>query len=314
MKYQNTSRVLSVLFHAVIFSVFTALGVYYACFNVPQYFTLDKQSYFGAGQEKPFNLYVELAVLGITLMVISLYGLIQGIKSIQNPSDDAPVVKAFTAFIVEGYVAAIFFLLQALVFFDLVAGSNLTFIIIMAIILGIILLIASNIPMVRLFDGKDQKLLLSGMNYAGTVASCSLALVLFLGLLGVWSHPAQAGDSEVKLVLALGILIALVIAGLTLAAGLIIAKKGAEGKSGKLSSYLSSGAIGVTGALFLVNGILDLLWKDTVNCHLEGASLKYTGIAYFLMSIILGSLLVIGGIAFAVISAQPAKPTESRKA
>lgn len=304
MKYQNTSRVLSLIFHCIIFAAFGALGIYYACFNVPQYFTLGIANWFGPGTEKAFNLYAELAVLGLTLMTISLYGLIESVKSIQNPSDDEPVVKAFTAFIVDGYVGAIFFLLQALVFFNLVAGGNLTFVIIMAVIFGIILLIASNIPMVRLFDGKDQKPLLAGMSFAGGIAGCYLAIVLFLGLVGVWSHEVQAGDQEIKLILWLGILFALVIAALSITAGVVILKKGAEGKSGKISGYLNSASISVAGAFFLVNGILDICWDNTPNCHLEGALGKYTGIAYPLMSMIVGSILVLGGIAFAIINSK----------
>jgi hypothetical protein len=312
MKYQNTSRVLCLGFHALIVAVFGALGIYFTFFVTPLYFTVY-QTYF-ITLTAAFNLYLELGVLGMALFTISIYGLIQGIKAVLTPSDDAPVVKSFTAFIVEGYVASLFFLANGLVFFDLTSGSsgNLAFVIIMAIIFAILLLIATNIPMVRLYDGKNQNPLLAGLSLGGAVTFVYLALSYILALIGSASHSAEYYTNIINPSL-LGLFFAsLIIAGLLIASAVLILKSGDKKKKVNIAGYLVGGSVLVLAGMFIGTGIVDLIQSDS-NVHLEGIALKYTGVAYPIMSLVVGALLFVGGIAFVIINSKEPAPKKVAK-
>ena len=137
MKYSNTARVLSFVFHLILVLAFGVLGFYFGFFVVPEYFDATIRPNFIndviAGY--PLDLVIELAVLGLSIFTISLYGLVNGIKSLLNPSDDKPVVKSFVAFIGDGYVASIFFAACAFLYFDPIANKNMAFAIVMCVLL-----------------------------------------------------------------------------------------------------------------------------------------------------------------------------------
>ena len=309
MNYQNTSRVLTLVFHAVIFAVFGALGLYYGAFCVPYYFTSDPGA-FGVGQQLAYNLYLELATVGLTFMLISGYGIYEGFKAIKEPSDDAPVIRGFTAFIVEGYIAALFFLANAAVYFDLISGSNLAFIIIMAVLFAIILLIATNIPMVRLFDGKDQKPLFALMSLGGGSFFAFEALLIAITYFVMIAQPALAYYFNIKMFLLIGFLCSVIAAGLLIASGVLIIKKGTSSpKAVKTSGYLAGGSVLVLGVAQALIGALTLVWSD-YNCHLEYAKLVYGGPAYPIMCLVSGVALIGGGIAFLLINSKDSGETK----
>ena len=148
MKYSMTSRTLCVVFHAIIAAAMGLMGIWFGIFVVPEFLGSNPQQFygnFGFDRNGAFFLWYELAVVGLSLFVISLLGLIDGIKSILDSRNDEPVV------------AAVFFALQGMLLWDLTAnGSNVAFVIVMALLIAIVLLIATNIPMVRLYDQRDQ--------------------------------------------------------------------------------------------------------------------------------------------------------------
>jgi hypothetical protein len=304
MKYQNTSRVLTLVFHAIILAAFGSLGFYYGAFCAPYYFTSDPGA-FGVGQSLAYNLYLELATIGLTLMTISVYGVIQGIKGILHPDDDAPVVKGFTAFIVEGYIAAIFFLANAAIYFDLISGSNLAFIIVMAVLFAVILLIAANIPMVRLFDGKDQKPLFAMMSLGGGTFFAFEALIIAITYFVMIAQPASlAFYFNIKMFLLIGFLCSTIAAALLITSGVLIIKKGVSSpKVVKISGYLTGSSIVVLGVAQILIGALTLVWSDH-SCHLEYAKLGYGGPSYAIMCLVSGVALLGAGIAFLIINSR----------
>jgi hypothetical protein len=314
MKYGNTSRTLSLVFHLLILLAFGVMGFYYGIFVTP--FALTRsQIAFTNSVVWPFNFSLQLAVLGLSMFVISIYGFIQALKAIMNPSDDKPVVKAFTTFIIEGYIAAIFCLANACIYFDLLSFNNkdnITFIIIISLILAIGLLIATNIPMYKLFDGQDPTALNAGFNFGAAVVAGVMALELVASLgAGYFDDPHQTG-AELRFGLLLGgALVNLAVLALTLVAGLKVRKAGAADKKvATLAGSLDSGAIFLVGALILSLGIVDFYFRDESNySHFEGVNFgkTATGTAYAICSIVFGAIIIAGSIFFLVTTLNPNK-------
>jgi hypothetical protein len=322
MNYSNTARVLSLLFHSLIFMLFGALGMYFGFFVVPQYFNVAVRSLFTANLfEGAFNLYLELAVLGLAMMSVSAYGLFHAIKAFLSPSEDAPVIKSFVAFIAEGYILSVFFLLQGVLFFDLTANNNIAFVIIMSILITVLLLIATNIPMVRLFDGKDNTPLLSGLSLSAATVFGWGAVEGALALLGSLAAEVYDGQRWVNTQLMIGTACAVIIAGLTIAAGLIIRKKGVSDKKGSaLSGFLNSGAVLTVGGALIAIGVIEVVLNSTKGVHLESipkgtyvAGDASYGLGYGIMALVLGSLSVVASIYFFVVTAkESSKKTVSK--
>ena len=166
MKYSQTARVLSLIFHGIIALAFGCLGFYLGFFVVPEYFNAGANIFVDSLFRASYLLYFELAAVGLTLFLISTYGFAKALLSL-NSSSDEKLVQSFSAFIADGWVASIFFLLQAVLLFDLTSNTtgtsngSVAFVVVAALIVAIILLIATNIPMVKLFDGKDSSILVT---------------------------------------------------------------------------------------------------------------------------------------------------------
>jgi multisubunit Na+/H+ antiporter MnhF subunit len=304
MKYSNTARVLSFIFHLILVLAFGVLGVYFGFFVVPEHFDSTIRMNFVNDFIYSFalNLDIALAVVGLSIFTISTYGLVQSIKGLLAPSDDKPVVKSFMAFIADGYVAAVFFAANAFVYFDLVAhSSSLAFVIVMCVLFMIILLIASNIPMYRIFQGKETTEELVGLSLAAAVGFGFVGLENLLALLSsfiVMSRQAYAYDVNFNAQLGTAALTGLIICGLMIAAALLMKKKGvADKKVVSLSGYLTSGSFFILGAGFMAQGIMELLWKDKA-CHLESNTNAFTGLGYGIMCLVIGSLAIIGSFVF----------------
>lgn len=301
-KYQSTSRILVLAFQILIFLAFGAFGCYYGFFCVPFVSKLAGITFDWVNTTTAFNLSYELAVIGLTGMTTAIYGIYQGVKGIMEPTNDDPVVKGLTTFIVQGYLAAAFFFLNAAVFFDLVKGTNLAFVIVIASILFILLMIATNIPMVRLYDNRDQKPLLASLSYGFAVAAAWVFLINAIALISTYTHAAEAFYGEIRSFLFTGVVTGLASALFLFFAGYLITK----GDKTKESALLTSGSILSAGLYFLVYGILSFVWRDD-NCHLNYVDMlsknaKAAGYGFPIMCLILGSLLILGALAFALIS------------
>lgn len=303
MKYSSTARVLSTVFHAMIFIAFGCLGFYFGFFTTPFYWTSSVLSLFQDGYIGAYNLYLELAILGLSLMSVSLYGLIEGIRSLLNPNDDVPVVKSFVAFIGDGYIAAAFFLLQGILLFDLVANNNVAFVIVMGILIAVILLIATNIPMVKLFDGKDSTLLLGGLSLSAAVCFAWGAVETFLSYLN-HVQSTENGAALVNTQLIIGFALCLVIAALLFVSGMLILKNGVSNKKTTLlANCLTSGAVLTTSGLLFALSIMEIVYHDKqYRCHLEWEDLIAKNYGYGIMGLILASIAFFAAIYFFVIS------------
>lgn len=270
MKYQSTSRVLSFLFHTIIFLAFGALGMYFGAFVVPQFFTSGVMEWRESLFDAPYFLYLEFAVIGFTYFVLSGYGAYQAWLGLSHPNDDAPVVKSLTVFIVEGWIISLALLLHGVLLFDVTAnGTNMAFAVVMALIFAILMLIATNIPMVKLYDAKDQKQLIGFLLMGAVVFTGFMIIEVGLGLVLTINETYSAKMPTVYMLLTL--LCQNVIAFvLSLLAAIAIKK----GKS-SLAGYLTSGASFGLGAGLVIYGALDMVYYDKpVHFNLIGSPIQ----------------------------------------
>ena len=59
MKYSSTARILSTVFHGLIFAAFGCLGFYFGFFTTPWYWTSGVLALFQDGYIGAYNLYLE---------------------------------------------------------------------------------------------------------------------------------------------------------------------------------------------------------------------------------------------------------------
>ena len=307
MKYTSTSRTLSLMAHALIFAAFGVMGLWFGFFVVPQYLGGDANHWYrdsglAFDSNGPFFLWLELAVVGLVFMIISAVGFVYALKSLKDVHDDEPAVKSFIALICEGWIAAIFFLLQAALLWDLTANGNIPFIIIMALIIAIILLIATNIPMVKIFDQRDQKPLLRAFLGSAALTLLVLAIETALGLIGASTWANQ----KVQVLHLLITIISFSFGGAILAFFAWFAmRKNAGEKGTSVATYLAAASILVVGAGLMTYGIMDICYQyapgsSTValKAHLYMTDLSFD-LGFGIMAIVLGSLCLIGSLVVA---------------
>ncbi len=271
MKYGNTSRSLSLFFHGILALGGAVLAAYFGFFVLPTTF-VDSTAFILT--YVPLNLKLEMAIFGLTGAVISGYGFFQALRSLSHPSDDTPVLKSFQAFIVLGYVAALFFFLNGVVYFDLIAntassGTSPAFVIVVAIILAVGCLIAANVPMVRLFDNKGQDDMYRGIALGFSVNFFSATLFSLIALIGLLANQNSTNFNNVTMLI-LYVGFSLVAGLLALFCGLLLKKKG------QLSGLLGSLAVLVVGAAYCVFGGLELGWGGSTSFHFNSWSTTMT--------------------------------------
>jgi multisubunit Na+/H+ antiporter MnhF subunit len=316
MKYSNTARVLSFLFHLILVLAFGVLGVYFGFFVVPFLFAEGIRDNFINNAIRGFapTLDIELAVVGLSIFIISLYGLIQAGKGLANPKDDKVMVKSFTAFIGDGYIASAFFAACAFLYFDPIANGKLAFAIVMCVLLMIILLIATNIPMYRLFEGKETTEQLVGLSLTAAIGLGLVAIMNFAALICcmiVTKNTTMTYGDNISIQLAVAAVTNLIACGFMIASGAVIGKKGsADKKAVALGGYFSSGAFFFVGGALLSAGTMDLVWHaDKYLLHLDSADRTFTGWGYGVMNVVIGGLAIIGAVVFAIVTYNESKKT-----
>lgn len=309
MKYSQTARSLSVVFHGIIALAFGCLGLYFGFFVVPEFFNpVVKDQFTLYLFTGSYLLYFELAVIGLSMFLVSTYGLVKGCLSITKKSDEE-LVKSFSAFISEGWIISIFFLLQGALLFDLTtqreSGSNPAFVVVAGIILAIIFLIATNIPMVKLFDGKDSSILVTRLAWGFGTTLIVMGLLALCSLPGLYVASATAADGDYQLQLWLLVLAGLVPGGLLTFLGFYARK------TGKNTGVVSTGVIGASGLIIgvcmLIVGVLEVVGiSDDDSFHtLLTTTGKPVGYGYPVMLIILGALVAIATLDVVAYSLKP---------
>ncbi len=310
MKYTSTSRTLSLIAHALIFLAFGFMGIWFGFFVVPQYLGGNPDHWYNESglsfhTNGAFFLWFELAVVGLAFMIISAIGFYHAMKSLQDIRNDEPAVRSFIALINEGWIAAVFFLLQASLLWDLTANGNIAFVIIMAIIIAIILLIATNIPMVKIFDQRDQKPLLRSFIGSAAIVLIVCAVEAALALVGSSTWANQRVQVSYLLIV---IIASSFIAALFAFFGWLVMGKNKEEKGARVATYLAAASLAFVGIGLIVYGIMDICYQFPPNAskgdfpvHLYNTVEKLSNfdLGFGIMSIVIGSLSLIGSLVLA---------------
>lgn len=262
MKFANTSRTLSFLSHSFLVLLFGFLGIYFGCLVVPFFFASSVDQIVPVF-EGAYLLYLELSVIGWSLAVLSGFGVWHAVKALQNPRDDEPVVKSLTILISEGWVLGLFFLLQGVLFFDLTgknsAADNRVFVIIASLLIAIGLLIATNIPMVKLYDGKDQKPLIRGFVGAGLVVACATLVETLSTLIGLLTNEGMNIVTRSRFMWFLLIIIIMnAVAAILLSLSYFVVFK----KDPKKVALLAGIAVVVIALGLIAYGVLSIVWFE----------------------------------------------------
>ncbi len=151
--------------------------------------------------------------------------------------------------------------------------SNVAFTIIIMIVFAIMALIATNIPMVKLFDGKDSKPLISNLCLAGSVTGCALALETILSM--VFCNYTLNKGSKPDVLLQLALLAAM---GIVICAASTVVLLNTKKGGSKIDTALIGGAGLISGGIFVALGVLAAIWKDDAVHLVAGSTSGFTGV------------------------------------
>lgn len=315
MKYTNLSKTLTLVFHSLIAVAFGALGFYFAFFVVPYFLMSDPLVWRANLFDASYYLYLEFGTLGLAFFVLSAIGAYHSFKSfgLSGQKSDEEVVKSFNILIAEGWIAGLILMLDAAVLFDTLGTGSIAFPIVLCVLCSIIVLIGTNIPMVKLYDNKDQKPLIKTFLFAGIVAFASLTANTAFTMIGYATGTVSGFTSgylfnQVAIVFAISLLVLIV-----LVLTRVFLKP--ERNNGLIMSVGFGVSMGIVGIGFMILGILDLVWGEDLAVHLIGSQnsgFAFTGYGYGVMSIVVGVLLMAGAIAIAASFLLPKKEKAHR--
>ncbi|MCQ2772392.1 MAG: hypothetical protein MJ238_03850, partial [Bacilli bacterium] len=137
----------------------------------------------------------------------------------------------------------------------------------------IMALIATNIPMVKLFDGKDSKPLISNLCLAGSVTGCALALETILSM--VFCNYTLNKGSKPDVLLQLALLAAM---GIVICAASTVVLLNTKKGGSKIDTALIGCAGLISGGIFVALGVLAAIWKDDAVHLVAGSTSGFTGV------------------------------------
>ena len=291
MKYSSTSRLVNAIVFPILFLAFGALGVYFSFFVSPTYLSpLGEAQKFAASNAYNFSL--NFGMLGMAVMALACYGVVLAIKALSD-KNDAAVEKTFFVYFAIAYVLAAWFALNALVFYRLIGKDQYVFWIVMFVIFLIAMLIAGNVPLMKVLDGKESnEILIIIVEAAGALAFgyiCNSIPTYMVATINAANGSGYyANFTNQLLTYSIFGVLALVIAVLSV----INIKKGK-----KLGEILAGAAFIPFGGMFLSTAIFEIVYRNENKFSLQTKNGAFGGWDYVVMSMIVAlALLVIGGL------------------
>ena len=257
-----------------------------------------------------------LAAFGLAEFLMSVFGLVTSVRSLLKSNDDQLVKDSFLCYIGVGYIVAAFLFLNATWLYRLTSTNfgfdKLGFVIVAYLIALIIVLIATNVPLVKLFgeesDGNKTMMLLSG---SLGVANCGLALAFIGPMIRNLAYGSFAHSNLVNGKYITYFLIPLIASLVAFVAFFGYKKAAASNETKKLNGFLFEGALAIDGAAMMVAGILDYLThekKVSLLVSTAGNSAANSNwLEFVVVSCIFGGLIVIGACVLAYFTAFPPK-------
>lgn len=301
MKYSSTTRLINVIIFALLAVGFGVLGVYFEFIVAPYLWV-------GNGPidlpDLGWGLVAMLGALGVSGLLISLYGLFTAVRSVLKGNDDALVRRSFSSYVALGYLVAIFFLINGVWLYRLTSTNigydDIGFVVVVYIIAFLIAIIVSNIPVLRMYgEGEELNKIMRIITGALTAIACSLVLVYGIS----WIVLASAGDVYQKaavstefLVGTLCYLAAFVLVG---AAFLGYGRADKAGVINKLNGILFELGLMVIGGSIIGAGAMEYVQQSGKNppaISLVGKTVPTNNAAYMdfsIMAWIFGGVIVL---------------------
>lgn len=324
MKYSSTTRLINVVVFALLFVVFGAAAIYFGFFVCPDFFAashfssqftqigVEQAGYFS---DFSFLFPAAIAVVSLAVAAVSALGLVNSIRSVLNERNDEIVVKSFLGYVSVAYILAVFFLINALLFYNVYGKGVTGWWIVICVILTIAALIGGNVPMMKLLEDQNPNHLVALIFNVMGVIGCSIAAVLCLPTIATLTSNQVVYNLPLKLACACGV--GLVVGVLGFVAGKLANKNIAANKESALPTVLGMGGLLVSGLYFIgaatynavYNGhhnSCDKIWGNNWDLVLT----KGAGIAsnnkvptdFVVMAYIVGIALVAAAVAFLVYS------------
>ena len=304
MRYSSTTRLINTILFALMAFGFGVLGIR-ETFLVAPFLAVDAGPL--GNIEIGWGLSAMLGVFGLVGMLISAYGLVNSAMSIVKERDDAPVRRAFSAYIAIGYTIALFCLLNALWLYRLTSTNigygDTGFVIVVYVILFLISIIVSNIPLVRMYGeteelNKIMKIILGPIVCLGV----SLFLVYGISYLVLANGGARYMKDEISREFGVGALFGLAIAILSSLAFLGYHRADKAGVIRKTNGFLFEGTLIVIAAGIITSGIMEYVSQSKKNpdySSLVAKTLPNFNANYMdfcVMAWIIGGLMLIGAL------------------
>ena len=304
MKYSSTTRLINTVVFALLAFGFGWLGIYFGLLVTPFRFAGDGGPFVESFENVSWGLFAMLGVLGLTGLIVSLYGLFNSVLSVIRGNDDVPVRKAFSAYVGLGYVVALFFLINAVWLYRLTSSNigydDIGFVIVVYVIAFLVAIIVSNIPLLRMY-GEQEEFNKIMKAITGPVAALSFSLFLVYGLSFVLLPANTYSRGTIATELGVPALIFLFACLLSGAAFLGYGRADKAKIVNKLNGFLFEGSLLAIGAAIIVAGVFEYLNQSAKNpllVSLVGNSIPNTNPHYLEFSVmawIVGGLIVILG-------------------
>ncbi len=307
----STMRPINAFLFFLLMAGFGALAIYFGFLLTP--FIWNGK---GAVIELPdmsYALVLMLGAIGIAGFVISSYGFVVSILSIVKRNDNY-TVKAFASYISIGYVLCIALLLNAVWLYRLTTtnyGYNeFGFVITLYVIALIVLLIATNVPLVKLYgEEKNSGKTMRVITGAAAAINFGIALPFFLSYLNAVNVGIFNYSSVVTMKFGIYALIAFIAFILSFSSFIVFGQADKKNEE----SVLGFSLFGVTsladaGAL-ITCGVFAQIYSDKKVSFMAkkiGEVFEYST-EFAIMSYIIGILLFIGVVFVVIYSLTPHK-------
>ena len=312
MKYSSTTRILNLVFFAILFAGFGALGIWagilVAPFMISEVGPIDLPSF-------SVGLAWELGALGLSGMILSGIGLGHSIIGMMHANDDSSVRSAFSCYVGLGFLVTIFLFLNGTWLYRLTSTNfgytELGFAIAFFVVLSVIIGIAVSIPFVKMHgDDVNQNSQMSLIAKLFFSVNAGIAIPGVLAIIFSQNVPNLKYFSAKLIVMSL---IPLVAAILSLIALLGYNRGQKNGTVSKTNGFLFEGSLLLDGLGFLAAGCFSYLMADETGYKKTSIVASAWGKAdvnyvdFSVMSWIIGGLLVLFVFGIVVSSLRPAK-------
>ncbi|MBO4737235.1 MAG: hypothetical protein J5627_02200 [Bacilli bacterium] len=305
MKYSSTSRLVNAIVFSILLLAFGALGDYFSFFVSPTYLNPlgEAQRFSGT---YPYNFSLNFGMLGMAVAALSAYGLFLSIKALSDKKDIA-VQKTFFIYIAISYVFAAWFALNALVFYRLIGQAQYVFWIVMFVIFLIASLVAGNVPLMKILDGKESNEILIILVEAGAALAfgylCNTIPTYLVATISAANGSGYYANFTNQL-LTNSILACVALCASI--ASVVFIKKGK-----KLGEILAGATLLPFSGMFLATAIFEIIYKGENKFSLQTQKANFGSWDYVVMCFVVATVLLAGAVIFLSSSLLPEKKKQA---